>query len=107
MRPQALALSPDGRLLVTSGKTAELVAVSPETGGILQRVAFPSDKDTDPNPEPVSGNILAPDKDSQVSFTGLIFSADGSRLYMANVNGSVKVFAVDAARKLSGLFTIP
>ena len=107
MRPQALALSPSGRILVTSGKTAELVVVSPATAGILQRVAFPSDKDTDPNPEPVSGNILAPDKDSQVSFTGLVFSPDGSRLYLANVNGNVKVFAVDAASRISGLFTIP
>src|SRR5262249_42815117 len=85
MRPQALALSPGGRILVTSGKTAELVVVSPTSGRILQRVALPSDKDTDPQPEPVSGNILAPDKEGQVSFTGLIFSADGSRLYLANV----------------------
>ena len=44
MRPQALALSPDGRLLVTAGLTHELVAVNPATGKIAQRVALPTDK---------------------------------------------------------------
>src|ERR1043166_5516107 len=60
LRPQALALSPDGRLLVTSGKTAELVAIDPVDGRILQRVALPSEKDIDPAPDAVSGNILEP-----------------------------------------------
>ena len=31
---------------------------------------------------------------------GLSFSPDGSRIYMANVDGDVKVFGVDAARKV-------
>lgn len=107
MRPQALALSPDRRILVASGKTAELVVVDPASGRILQRAALPSEKDLDPAPDPVSDHILAPDKDGQVSYTGLVFSPDGSRLYLANVNGSVKVFGVDAAHRLAGLFTIP
>jgi DNA-binding beta-propeller fold protein YncE len=106
LRPQALALSPDGRILVTSGKTAEIVVVHPVTGRNLQRVALSSEKDLDPTPDPVSGNILAPDKEGQVSYTGLIFSPDGSRLYLANVDGSVKVFAVDKEHRISGLFTI-
>mgnify|MGYP001069026666 CR=1 FL=1 len=42
IRPQALALSPNGRLLVTSGKTQELVLINPETGEIRQKVALPS-----------------------------------------------------------------
>ena len=41
MRPQALALSPDGKLLVATGKTSELVTIDPATGNILQRVALP------------------------------------------------------------------
>src|SRR5882762_5214133 len=44
MRPQALALSPDGKLLVTSGLTHELVVVAPETGEVLQRVQLPGMK---------------------------------------------------------------
>src|SRR5262249_40408938 len=32
----------------------------------------------------------------QVSFTGLIFSPDGKRIYLSNVNGSIKVFSVAA-----------
>ena len=105
LRPQALALSPDGRILVTSGKTAEIVVVDPASGKILQRAALPSEKDFDP--DPVSANILAPDQEGQLSYTGLVFSPDGSRLYLANVDGSIKVFAVDRAHQLSSLFTIP
>src|SRR5689334_3933285 len=61
MRPQALALSPDGKLLVTAGKIHELVVVEPGTGKILQRVALPSDRDKDPAPDSVSEEILKPD----------------------------------------------
>ncbi len=107
MRPQVLALSPDGSILVTSGKTAELVVIDPSAGRILQRVELPSETDSVAEPEAVSPNILEPDKDGQVSFTGLIFSPHGRRVYLANVNGSVKVFGVDEAHKLTPLFTIP
>ena len=44
IRPDALALSPDGKLLVTAGLTHELIAVNPATGKILQHVPFPADK---------------------------------------------------------------
>src|ERR1039457_6702919 len=43
MRPQALALSPDGQLLVTAGKTHDLVVLAPATGKILQHVPLPAD----------------------------------------------------------------
>src|SRR5262249_47400876 len=39
--------------------------------------------------------------------TGLIFSPDGSRIYLSNVNGSIKVFSVGADHKVSSLFTMP
>ena len=106
LRPQTLALSPDGRLLLTSGKTHEVVAIEPQTGKILQRVPLPSDKAIDPSDDVVSTHILEPDKEGQVSFTGLVFSPDGSRIYLSNARGSIKVFAVDQDRKISGLFTI-
>ena len=44
MRPQALALSPDGKLLVTAGLTHELVVLDPATGKILQHVPLPADQ---------------------------------------------------------------
>ena len=53
MRPQALALSPNGRLLVTAGKTHDLVVVEPQSGKMLQRVPLPSEKALDPTPNPV------------------------------------------------------
>jgi YVTN family beta-propeller protein len=95
MRPQAIALSPDGRFLITSGKTPSLVVVNPESGEILQRVPLPSEKATNAEPAAVSTHILAPDKEGQVSYTGLIFSRDGKRIYLSNVNGSIKLFTVE------------
>jgi YVTN family beta-propeller protein len=106
MRPQGLALSPDGKLLVTSGKTRELVVVEPATGRILQRVPLPSDSDTNAASGPVSTHILEADEKAQLSFTGLVFSPDGSRVYLANVNGSIKVFGVEKDGKVAGLFSI-
>jgi YVTN family beta-propeller protein len=106
MRPQALALSPDGRMLAVSGKTPELVIIDPATGAVVQRVPLPSEKDIDPTPDPVSGNILVPDQEGQVSFTGLRFSPDGRRIYLSNVNGSVKVFSVDNEHRVAALHTI-
>jgi len=106
MRPQALALSPDGRLLVTAGKTHDLVVVEPRSGKVLQRVPLPSESDRDPAPNPVSDHILQPDKEGQLSFTGLAFSPDGSRIYLANVNGSIKVFGVEKGGQVAGLFTM-
>ena len=106
LRPQALALSPDGKLLVTAGKTHELVVIAPETGQILQRVQLPGMKTGAAAPGPVSDQILKPDEKGQLSFTGLVFSPDGSRLYLANVEGDVKVFGVDAGGKVTGLLAI-
>lgn len=106
MRPQVLALSPNGRFLVTAGKTHDLVVIEPRSGKVLQAVPLPSEKDQNPALDPVSDHILQPDKDGQVSFTGLAFSPDGQRLYLANVDGSIKVFG-ESGGKLEGLFTIP
>jgi YVTN family beta-propeller protein len=104
MRPQGLALSPDGRLLATSGKTQDLVLLDPQSGAIKQRVALPSSMAQDPNA--VSSHVLEPDKSGQLSYTGLIFSPDGSRLYLSNVSGDVKVFGVSAEGQVKGLFSI-
>ena len=107
MRPQGVALSPDGRWLAISGKTSELLIMDPLTGKILQQVNLPSALDQEPEPDVVSANILEPDKKGQLSFTGLIFSPDGKRIFLANVNGDVKVFDVGADGKVTGAFSIP
>jgi DNA-binding beta-propeller fold protein YncE len=106
LRPQVLALSPDGRLLVTSGKTHELVAVDPATGEIRQRVLLPPEPSGDSKPPAPSENIQLADEKGQVSYTGLAFSPDGKRLYLSNVNGSIKVFGVDPDGTMVGLFSI-
>ena len=111
MRPTALALSPDGQLLVTSGRTNELLVLDPEMGAVRDRIRFPRSKipQTEETDDSVAQTILHPDKRAQLSFTGLTFSPDGSRIYLANVNGDIKVFAVGRDEKVSALacFALP
>jgi YVTN family beta-propeller protein len=104
MRPNALALSPNAEILVTAGLTHELVVLDPVTGSVLQKVPFPSDKS--PEQSPVSPLILQPGEQAQLSYTGLAFSPDGTRFYLANVNGDIKVFAVDQQHKVSALYSL-
>ncbi len=105
LRPQVLALSPDGRLLVTSGKTAEIVVINPQTAAIRQRVTLPTEGSA-AQTESVSSHLLKPDKDGQASYTGLIFSPDGRRLYLANVSGSVKVFGITEGGEIQPLASL-
>jgi len=109
LRPQALALRPDGKILVTSGKTAELLVIAPNTNRILQRVPLPPEPSGQTPADPVTSQILQPDKSGQLSFTGLIFSPDGTRIYLANVDGSIKVFATEKDGRVTGLrsFRLP
>jgi YVTN family beta-propeller protein len=107
LRPQALALSPNGRFLVVSGKTSELLVLDPRTGEIKQRLLLPSEKQNEPAPPQSSQNILEPDTKGQVSFTGLVFSPDCRRLFLSNVNGSIKVFLVDAEGNVTASHSIP
>jgi YVTN family beta-propeller protein len=94
-------------MLVTSGKTHELVAVNPETGEIRQRVLLPLEPPDLTKPPAPSENIQVADDKGQASYTGLAFSPDGKRLYLSNVNGSIKVFGVDPDGTIAGLFSIP
>jgi DNA-binding beta-propeller fold protein YncE len=109
LRPQALALFPDGSKLVASGKTSELLVLDPASGAILQRVSLPGEQQNEPRPEQPSPNELKPDRKGQVSYTGLIFSPDGRRIYLSNVNGSIKVFAVSETGEVtpSHSFALP
>jgi DNA-binding beta-propeller fold protein YncE len=106
LRPQALALSPDGKQLLVSGKTNELLVIDIDRAEVVSRVALPGEEQQEPPAAP-SANILNPDRKGQVSFTGLIFSHDGKRVYLSNVNGSIKVFSVDDAGAIQPSHTIP
>jgi len=101
LRPQALALSPDGKLLVTSGKNNQLYVIDPASGDILQKVAMPGNN-VESSHEPKE------DSNALLSLTGLIFSPDGRRIYLSNVRGDVKVFSVDG-KKVSRFkkFSVP
>ncbi|MBI2498477.1 MAG: bifunctional YncE family protein/alkaline phosphatase family protein [Opitutae bacterium] len=107
LRPQGLALSPDGTLLVVSGKTSEVLVLDPANGDVRQRVPLPSEKITGPRPEVASPHLLEPDAKGILSFTGLVFSPDGRRLYLSNVNGNIKVFTVTRDRQVEPSHSIP
>ncbi len=104
VRPNALALSPGGKLLVTAGLTNKLVVIDPAAGKISQVVAFPPDKVL--ADAPAADENLSANKKAQLSFTGLAFSPDGSRIYLANVNGDIKVFGVGKDEAVAPLFSI-
>jgi DNA-binding beta-propeller fold protein YncE len=107
MRPQAIALSADGAQIYVSGKTAELVVLDAETGALAQRVALPSEEQNEAPEAPVSDHILQPDERGQLSYTGLVVSPDGTRIFLSNVRGSIKVFAVEAGGRVTPSHTIP
>ncbi len=121
LRPQAIAVSPDGQIVVTSGKTAELIVIDPKTGKILQKAPFSPPPPTNAKPAATpapqgedkaadsSSTQLKPDSGAQLSFTGLLFSPDGSRIYLSNVNGDIKVFSVgrDHVVSLPKSFAVP
>src|SRR3954464_11181046 len=46
IRPRAIALSPDGQVLATSGKTHDLILVNPTSGEIIDTIPLPADKST-------------------------------------------------------------
>ena len=106
MRPVTVALSPDGRLLATAGKTSELVILDLSTSDPPRHIPLPNEKAI---PDPLKTNDLKPDRSGQISYTGLVFSPDGKRLYLSNVNGSIKVFAVgdDGSVRASGTWSLP
>lgn len=93
LRPQALAISPDGNFFITAGKTNDLLVLDPAAAKVKQRVPLPGlGKAT--HEAPVSAQVLRPGKDDQLSFNGLIFSPKGDRIYLSNVDGAICVFSV-------------
>ena len=94
LRPQVLALSPNRKILLVAGANHELVMLDPASGEILQHVPLPDEAVNEPLPSSVSSHLLKPDKRAQASYTGLIFSRDGRRVFLSNVNGSIKIFTV-------------
>ncbi len=86
MRPQALALSPDGTRLATAGRNHTLVLIDPTTGRVLQTVQLSARRVTGTSTNTLSG---------QLSFAGLVFAPDGRRIYLSNTGGSVWAFPMD------------
>src|SRR5580692_925871 len=69
MRPNALALSPDGSLLVTSGLKAEVLVLAAASGETLQHVPLPATGQT--GPDAVSAQILGARLRDKLGYTGI------------------------------------
>lgn len=106
MRPQALALSPDGRLLATAGRKNVLVLIDPATGQVLQTIPLSIPKNESATPASAPARSAATNS-ADLSFTGLVFSPDGRCLYLSNVNGNVWMLAVDGARVVGPPAVLP
>ncbi len=110
MRPQAIALSPNGKLIATSGKTNYLVLVDPNSGEVLQKVRMPGKEvpatEVNESDEEASTKTEK-DTSATLSFTGLVFSPDGSRIYLSNAGGDVKIFEVSAGGEVAALRSLP
>ena len=107
LRPQGLAISPDGKLLAVAGKTPEIVILEASTGVLRQRVLLPAEEQSTPQPQAPSPNVLQPDDEGQLSYAGLVFAPDGRRIYLSNVDGSVKVFTVAVDGTVAPSHSIP
>jgi DNA-binding beta-propeller fold protein YncE len=97
MRPQAVAISPDGKLIVVAGNLSELIVIDPVDARVRQRVKLPGGHPSFARPSPTSEQILHPEREDTLSFNGLIFAPSGDRIYMSNVDGVINVFSVSAA----------
>ncbi|HEU4417752.1 MAG TPA: phosphoesterase, partial [Planctomycetota bacterium] len=106
LRPQVIAQSRDGQRFYVAGKTPELLVIDAATGAILQRVPLPDEKQTT-QPNDPNSRELRPDKEGQVSYTGLAVSPDGATIYLSNVRGSIKVFSAGADGAVKPSHTLP
>jgi len=112
MRPQALALSPDGRLLATAGRNNSLALIDPRTSRVLQTIRLSvisngAGASTSGVSVATSSSRGAVTNSAELSFTGLVFSPDGRRLYLSNVGGNIWVFSVDAGRVVESPTILP
>ncbi|MGE3171725.1 MAG: alkaline phosphatase family protein [Planctomycetota bacterium] len=106
LRPIVLALSRDGERLYTAGKTSELLVLDPVTGAVRQRVPLPSEQQSRPAGAQ-SDRELDPDTRGQASYTGLCVADDDRTIWLSNVRGSIKVFAVGDDGAVTPSHTLP
>ncbi len=123
LRPQALALSRDGTLLAVAGNKESLILIGATDGAILQTVPLilvttevrasltnngaAASKATPREGETNLSRTVTVTNRAQVSFTGLVFSPDGRRLYLSNEGGNVWAFSLDQDRLVGSPTLLP
>ncbi len=134
IRPQALTLSPNGKFLAVAGSSKDVLIFDAATGAELSRTTMPGDpvkpgeppkpgvpapgstpapvaKPAEKSDDPAAPDVgePKPDRDGKMSFAGLAFSPEGTRLFVSSRSGQIRYFGVDGAGKLKpeGSFTLP
>jgi YVTN family beta-propeller protein len=113
VRPQGLALSPNGKLLAVSGNTEVLTLLDPATGQTLQSIPLTlittevrTNKTTNTVAEAVEKishktnhtYLVSVTNHADLSFTGLSFSPDGSHFYLSNAKGTIWAYDLQQDR---------
>lgn len=108
-RPQTVTLSPDGKFVAVAGGTKDVLLLDPVTGKELGRAAMPADTKPRSDARSAESTDLSPDRGAKMSFSGLAFSPDGSRLYVSSASGSIRCFkaAPDGKLTATGTITLP
>ncbi len=125
VRPQALALSPNGKFLAVAGSSKDVFIFDAVTGRELSHTTMPGDAKAAPPAKPGALPAAAPaakkdepvadsgdpkpDMGGKMSFAGLAFSPDGARLFVSSRGGQVRHFGVEPTGKLrpAGSFALP
>ena len=111
LRPQALALSPDGHILATSGKTHDLLIIDPVSWKVVQTVPLPPNPSSTNDAGQASPRNLAPDESSELSFTRVgFFRRTAPALYRSpTCRAASRCSGVDATNHVQGLqsFSLP
>ncbi len=87
MRPQALVLSPNQRLLVTAGKDQSLVFIDSASGAVIRKLPLSFTRSNPKKKEEA--------EKGQMSFAGLAFAPDGRHLYLSDIAGYVWRFPIN------------
>jgi DNA-binding beta-propeller fold protein YncE len=117
MRPQILALSPDGTLLAVAGGNNSLVLLNPATDKVIQKIHLSLIEIKIKPPATISktnsaGEVTSEIKTNsgpttvtvtntaEISLTGLVFSPAGDRVYLSNAGGNIWAFPVTESHLL-------
>lgn len=102
MRPQAVALSSDGKLLATAGKNKGLVLIDPLSGRIVTNIQMSSVRMVTNGAGTATNKVRAVTNTADLSMTGLAFSPKGDRIFVSNAGGGIWAYTLRGGQVIAG-----